>query len=260
MAQRTKPKSAGAPAFYLAHRYMDALRFDGVLEYPVPTSSGRWRWRALPLPEAPSVWRDKDPQGIWWCVRQCAAVMAPHMGSGAPLAQERAPHPEVSAISHSLQDLLPNCVIRACKAGSADKSAADSQASIAASLAQVLQSGGCALLRIQADALQGVEPAVHWVWMVGVEVWHGAPTRLTPSRTSKSPAAPSRVHAILVLSPRWPAAWGCGFGAKMRLLRDGRWQLCTVDGQLLRGRLTAMVVVQPEASNQTNGLINAPKA
>ena len=78
MAQRSRPEPAPSGAFHLEHRSMDGLRFDGLWSYLARNSAGAWRWKALPLPETPSAWiRLSDPQGAWWCARQCAAVMNP---------------------------------------------------------------------------------------------------------------------------------------------------------------------------------------
>ena len=78
MAQRSRPEPVQSGAFHLEHRYMYGLRFDGLWSYLARNSAGAWRWKALPLPEASSARvRLGDPQGAWWCARQCAAVMNP---------------------------------------------------------------------------------------------------------------------------------------------------------------------------------------
>lgn len=220
MGQRAKPEPIVPNSFHLAHRYMEGLRFDGVWEYPVQTSTGQWRWKAL-LPEAASekAARD-DPQGVWWCVRQCAAVMAQQARSAAKLPRGRAPRPEAEQVAHALQALLPDCEIQTEEAFT-DNSLDD--------LATVLEERGGVLLRLESEARACGSTSVRWAWMVGVE------TQVSIEGSS--------VSALLVVGPSWPAPWGSGFGSKVRPLEGGRWKLCSVDGEVMQGRVTAWIAV-----------------
>ncbi|GAB2458596.1 hypothetical protein GCM10027082_06490 [Comamonas humi] len=223
MAQRTQYEPNAPPTFHLAHRYMEGLRFNGVWEYPVQTSAGQWRWKALPLLDASSSSAAHlDPQGAWWCVRQCAAVMA-QARPAAKLPKGRASCPETGQVAHALQTLLPGCEVQA-EEPVTSQSIDD--------LATVLEGRGCALLRLEGDARSDGSSSVRWVWLVGTEMQHGTEGRLS---------------ALLVVGPRWPAPWGSGFGAKLRPWEDGRWKLCSMDGEVMQGRITAVIVVKPLA-------------
>lgn len=225
MAQRTQHEPNAPPTFHLDHRYMEGLRFDGIWEYPVQTVAGQWRWKALPLSDAPSGSATlRDPQGAWWCVRQCAAVTA-QARPAAKLLKGRALCPEAGQVAHVLQTLLPSCEVQA-EESIISRSIDD--------LATVLEGGGCALLRLDGDAGSDGSSAVRWIWLVGIEMQHGTEGRLS---------------ALLVVGPRWPAPWGSGFGAKLRPWEDGRWKLCSVDGEVMQGRVTAVIAVEPTGAN-----------
>ncbi|GAB2476927.1 hypothetical protein GCM10027082_30350 [Comamonas humi] len=221
MAQRTQHEPNAPPTFHLAHRYMDGLRFDGIWEYAVQTAAGPWHWKALPLLDAPSSSAThRDPQGAWWCVSQCATIMA-QARLAAKLPKERASRPDPLEVEHVLQALLPGCEVQAEQPVTIHS---------ITDLATVLEGRGCALLRLEGEASTGHTSSTRWVWMIGIEMQCGAE---------------GKVSALLVVGPRWPAPWGSGFGAKLRPWKGGRWKLCSVDGEVMQGRVTAVIAVKP---------------
>ena len=230
---------------------MDGLRFDGLWSYLKRNSTGAWRWKVLPMPEAPSAWvRLGDPQGAWWCARQCAAVMNPSALPPQSLVKARVPHsrePEPAALVQALQAFLPNCAFQMHGCGDTANQAMNIAVNMAADMAQVLQAGGCALLRLESVDRKvernGNTPAVRWAWLVGMETWHQ--TRAQGS--TNSTGTESTLHALLVVGPHWPAPWGGGFGAKLRPQTDGAWRLASVDGEVMHCRVTACIAVTPIA-------------
>ncbi|MGE8453799.1 MAG: hypothetical protein ACN6OP_24960, partial [Pseudomonadales bacterium] len=162
-----------------------------------------------------------DPQGAWWCVRQCAAVMAQARPT-AKLLKGRAPCPETGQVVHALQASLPGCEVKAEE--SITCRAIDD-------LATMLERRGCALLQLEGKVHAADSSGVFWIWMVGTETQYGANSR--------------RETALLVVGQHWPAPWSTGFGAKVFPHDDGRWKLCSVDGEVIQGRLTALITVKP---------------
>ena len=249
MAQRSRPEPAQSGAFHLEHRYMEGLRFDGLWSYLKRNSTGAWRWKVLPMPEAPSAWvRLGDPQGAWWCARQCSAVMSPSAVPPQSLVKTPMPHPEPTALAQALQAFLPDCSVQMRECGDTANQRIDIAADIAADMAQVLQAGGCTLLRLE-SLDRKVErndnsPNVRWAWMVGMEAWHQARADRPMQGSIDSTATDSTVHVLLVVGPHWPAPWGSGFGAKVRAQADGSWRLASTDGEVMHCKVTACIVVK----------------
>ena len=248
MAQRSRPEPAQSGAFHLEHRYIEGLRFDGLWSYLARNSAGAWRWKALPLPEAPSAWvRFGDPEGASWCARQCAAVMSPGAVPPQSLVMTPIPHPEPAALAQALQAFLPDCSVQMRECGEAAHQSMD----IAADMAQVLQAGGCALLRLEnldrKAERNGSAASVRWAWMVGMEAWHQARANKPMQGSMNSTGTDNSVHTLLVVGPHWLAPWGCGFGAKLRAQADGTWRLASTDGEVMHCRVTACIAIQPAA-------------
>ena len=252
MVKKSKHEPVPPGFFHLAHRYMDGLRFDGVWSYLAKGRAGAWRWKALPLPimpampEAPSArGRLGDPQGAWWCARQCAAVMSPSAVPPQSLVKTPMPHPEPAALAQALQARLPNCSVQIHECGKAANQSMD----IAADMAQVLQAGGCALLRLESVDRKvernGSVPVVRWTWLVGLETLHQTRADRPMQGSIDSTGTDSSVHALLVVGPHWPAPWGSGFGAKLRPQADGSWRLASTDGEVMHCKVTACIAVQP---------------
>lgn len=232
-------------SFHLEHRYMDGLRFDGVWMYLAKGRAGARRWKALPLPEAPLAWASLgDPQGAWWCARQYAAVMSPSAVPPQSLVKTQMPHPEPAALVQALQALLPNCAVQMRECGEKANQTMD----IAADMAQVLQAGGCTLLRLESldrkVERNGSAALVRWAWMVGMETWHQAHTDGPMQGSMNSTGTDNSVHALLVVGPHWSAPWGGGFGAKLRPQTDGGWRLASTDGEVMHCRVTACIAIQ----------------
>ena len=260
MVKKSKHEPEHGPvpshSLHLAHRYMDGLRFDGVWSHVARNSAGAWRWKALPLPimpampKAPSARsRLGDPQGAWWCARQCAAVMSPSAVPPQPLVKTPMPHPEPAALAQALQAFLPNCAVQMRECGDTANQSMDIAVNMAADMAQVLRAEGCALLRLE-SLDRKVERNdnslnVRWAWMVGMEVWHQARADRPMRGSTNSTVTDSTVHALLVVGPHWPAPWAGGFGAKLRPQVDGSWRLASTDGEVMHCRVTACIVIQP---------------
>lgn len=52
------------------------------------------------------------------------------------------------------------------------------------------------------------------------------------------------LSALLVVGPHWPAPWGSGFGARVQAQLDGSWKICSVDGKVMRVRMTDCITVE----------------
>lgn len=262
MVNKSKHERAHEPvpsrSFHLEQRYMDGLKFDGVWSHVARNSAGAWRWKALPLPETPLARvRLGDPQGAWWCARQCVAVMSPSAVPPQSLVKTPMPHPEPAALVQALQAFLPDCSVQMRECGDkanqpidiAANIDANVAADIAADMAQVLHAGGCALLRLESldrkVERNDSSPNVRWAWMVGMEAWHQARADRPMQRSIDSNATDSTVHALLVVGPHWPAPWGSGFGAKVRAQADGSWRLASTDGEVMHCRITSSPLRAP---------------
>ena len=249
MAQRSRPEPVQSGAFHLEHRYMYGLRFDGLWSYLARNSAGAWRWKALPLPEASSARvRLGDPQGAWWCARQCAAVMNPSALPPQSLVKARVPHPrepEPAALAQALQAFFPDCSVQMHECGDTANQAMET----AADMAQVLLAGGCALLRLESldrkAERNGNAASVRWAWMVGMETWHQTRADRPMQGSIDSTGTDSTVHALLVVGPHWPALWGSCFGAKVRAQTGGSWRLASTDGEVMHCKVTACIAIQP---------------
>lgn len=214
-----------AASFQLQHRYMAGLRFNGIWESQIRARAGHWRWKAMDLWEPSSrETREFDPQGAWWCVRQCSALMGRRSLASPQLSKLRSPCPEPSEMLQALPT--------SCKARELDtKDAEGTLGSYVDDLVATIEKQGCALLRFEATARAPEPSRVRWVWMVGTEA------RVEDNSFS----------ALLVVGPHWPAPWGSGFGAKAQRLPDTSWKICSVDGEVMRGRLTACITAGPAA-------------
>lgn len=214
-----------AASFQLQHRYMAGLRFNGIWESQVRARAGQWRWKALDLWEPSSrETREMDPQGAWWCVRQCSALMGKRSRTSPQLPKLRSPCPEPSEM---LQALLPSCNARELNTDDAE----GPPGRYIDDLLATIEKQGCALLRFEANARASEPSRVRWVWMVGTEARVGD----------------NSLSALLVVGPHWPAPWGSGFGAKAQRLPNTSWKICSVDGEVMRGRLTACITAGPAA-------------
>lgn len=214
---------ADSPAsFQLQHRYMAGLRFNGIWDSQVRARAGQWRWKALDLWEPSSrETRQFDPQGAWWCVRQCSALMAQRSRTSPQLPKLRSPCPEPSEM---LQALLPICNVRELNTNDAE----GPPGRFIDELVSTIEKQGCALPRFEAAAKPSVASRVRWVWMVGTEA------RVEDNSLS----------ALLLVGPHWPAPWGSGFGARVLAQVDGRWKICSVDGKVMRARMTDCITVE----------------
>lgn len=214
-----------AVSFQLQHRYMAGLRFNGSWESQVRARAGQWRWKAFDLWEPSSrETRELDPQGAWWCVRQCSALMGQRSRTSPQLPKLRSPCPEPSEM---LQALLPSC--NALELNTDD--AEGPPGHFIDELVATIEKQGCALLRFEAAARPSVPSRVRWVWMVGTEARVGD----------------NSLSALLVVGPHWPAPWGSGFGARAHALPDGSWKICSVDGEVMQGQLTGCITAGPAA-------------
>ena len=213
-----------AASFQLQHLYMAGLRFNGCWEYQAQARAGQWRWKAIDLWEPSSEMWESDPQGAWWCVRQCSVLMGRRFRASPQLLQPRSSCPEPSEM---LQALPPSCRARELNTDDAE----GALGSYIDDLVATIEKQGCALLRFEATARASEPSRVRWVWMVGTE------TRVGDNGLS----------ALLVVGPHWPAPWGSGFGARGQVQPDGSWKICSVDGEVMRGRLTACITAGPAA-------------
>lgn len=218
-------------ALHLEQRYLQGLRFAGTWEYPVALPSGRRRWQTLPLLEAsPARTADPDPQGAWWCIRRCAAVMGQQSWRLLRTAKQCSPQPEAAQVVQALQELLPNCLVHAPSFPSELPMA---------HIARLLHHGGCALLQLGFMPRIGNTATVYWAWVVGVETCRVVAPSEDQIITTET------LQALLVVGQRWSAPWGSGFGAKLQRGNIERCMLCSVDGQRLQGSCTAVVAVAP---------------
>lgn len=226
------PFSSGTSStIHLEHRYLQGLRFAGAWAYPMTLPSGRRRWQTLPLLEPSSVrTADHDPQGAWWCVRRCAAVMGQRSLRSLRAVQQWSPAPEAAQVAQALQELLPSCLVY--------PSHLFSELPMA-HIARLLDNGGCALLRLAFMPYAGNTAKVYWAWVVGVETCCFVTRGEAPAITKET------LQALLLVGQRWAAPWGSGFGAKLQRAGTERCMLCSVDGQRLQGSCTAVVVVTP---------------
>ena len=111
------------------------------------------------------------------------------------------------------------------------------------SLGAVLERGGCALLKLVLHRRQhgDLEGTACWVWVVGVEML----ALLEPADGSTPPPSHA-IRAALVVSHRWAAPWGSGFGARVSWDVLGQCALCSVDGARLQGRCAEIVTIAPK--------------
>ena len=174
--------------------------------------------------------------------------MSPSAVPPQSLVKTPMPHPEPTALAQALQAFLPDCSVQMRECGDTANQRIDIAADIAADMAQVLQAGGCTLLRLE-SLDRKVErndnsPNVRWAWMVGMEAWHQARADRPMQGSIDSTATDSTVHVLLVVGPHWPAPWGSGFGAKVRAQADGSWRLASTDGEVMHCKVTACIVVK----------------
>ena len=211
-----------AASFQLQHRYMAGLRFNGFWEYQVQARAGQWRWKALhPGEQQSNETRKLDPQGAWWCVRQCSALVGRRSRASPQLPKPRSSCPEPSEMLQALP--------LSCKARELDTEDAEGAlGSYIDDLVATIEKQGCALLRFEATARASEPSRVCWVWMVGTEARVGD----------------NSLSALLVVGPRWPAPWGSGFGARVQAQFDGSWKICSVDGKVMQVRMTDCITVE----------------
>jgi hypothetical protein len=126
-----------------------------------------------------------------------------------------------------VQELPPSCKARELNTDDAEGTLGRYMDDLLATI----EKQGCALLRFEATARASEPSPVRWVWMVGTEARVGD----------------SSLSALLVVGPHWPAPWGSGFGAKAQRLPDTSWKICSVDGEVMRGRLTGCITAGPAA-------------
>jgi len=199
------PANLRAPALVpsTVHYFMAGLRFEGLWRHAVRrTPGGRLAWLRLPCEEhEAAVQPTADPEGAWWCARRCVAVLGQlpwNALSSWDAARDPSPAPVPLALA--LEQALP-----ASRAQILPPPKCQAWA-----LEGVLESGGGLLVRLHRQG------AMHWVWVVGAE------------RRGCS-------QSLLVVAPPWLAPWGCGYGARLRIQRQGRWALRGTDGQRLEG-------------------------
>ena len=199
----------------LVHRFMPGLQFDGLWRYAVGKES-EVHWQDMPLepgllPRASS----GDPEGAWWCVRRCVAVLGRQPWRAVHPPHRLLPHPSVVEVAEVLQRLLPSWAVRVEPSVTPDPMEA---------AARALEQGGCTLVRLAAHRRR--QPTGCWAWVVGVE-------------------AQARARSMLVVGPLWPAPWGCGYGARVMAEGPGGYQLRGTDGQYLQGDGMEMLTLMP---------------
>lgn len=207
----------------LVHYYMRGIRFDGVWEYQVRSSSRRMRWKQLSMHSESAQASDED--GFVWCLSRCAAVMTQQ-----PLrkAKSDAWLSEFGPDASQWKRRLPNCAIwRFKEVGESAKEL----------LAIVLKKGGCALLKLELQRNQHSEQEsdISWVWVVGLEL---QPVSFADRLT--------RTMAVLVVNQTWAAPWASGFGARVSWDDAGQCVLCAVDGHRLQRQCIEMVAIEPK--------------
>jgi len=215
MARVAKGAKANA-AEGLAHRFVRGLRFDGSWQYAVRMASGRQSWRELPLTLNPGARaRMDDPDGAWWCVRRCVAVLRGAPWGSVRLPPGLSPRPDAQEAGRVLGSMLP---------GWMPLSPQDMCASLEGA-SHALGWGGCALVRLKLSAAH--RSAVCWAWVVGVEVQE-------------------RVRALLVVGPQWPPCWGCGYGARVMADPRGACHVRGTEGQhLLCDGMQVLILAPP---------------
>jgi putative phage-type endonuclease len=196
----------------VVHRFMPGLRFDTLWQYQVESASKGIVWEKLPL-ELDST-ATYDPEGIWWCVRQCAAVVECVPWRSVRLPKKLALHPSPKEVAQVLRKALPNRTLQT-ELGPMHTSLE--------SISQVLSRRGCALVRL--ELLHKKQPTMHWVWVVGTEVQ-------------------TDFQELLVVGPDWLAPWGCGFGARVQMKSTGTCQLRSTDGVQLQGVCNALMILR----------------
>ena len=221
--------STTTTALQLVHHYMQGLRFEGSWTYHVTTPFGRKHWHELP-PLDVSEHFDSDPQGAWWCMRRCMAVLERRAWRSSP-ALPSEPLLEVAEMVVQLQALLPNHRVHTSHA---------SGKPLLHQVAEAMQNGGCALVRFVSTSQAIGTSQTHWLWAVGAET-----QRLSVQCQSHSTTvcAKGRVGTILVVGQAWPAPWGSGFGARLGRRYKSTYALSSVDGQRLRGSCVAVMIL-----------------
>lgn len=199
----------------MVHRYLRGLRFEGLWRYGVLDRCRRLRWKTLPLP-SPFGREADDPDGAHWGVCGCVAVLGQRIWPRARSQVRLRRHPNVPEVMQALRRALPGWAPQVMH-GEADVATK--------TICEALEQGGCALVRLKYS--RGTRPVVTWAWVVGVEV--GA-----------------RVRALLVTGVQWPAPWGCGYGARLRALATGDWQVLGTDGQSQVCEGARIVILAPD--------------
>lgn len=213
----------------LVHHYMRGLRFDGPWEYRMVIASGRMHWSRM-LPDADRD-RTSDQEGLGWSLRRIAAVMAQRPLRTIAASSSLSTHTDGRL---RRKGLFPGFEIWSSKAIGAD---------LMSRLGVVLESGGCALLKLVLQRRQygKLEHAACWAWVVGVEMM------ALPDTEERSTAQPRHtIRAALVVSREWNAPWGSGFGARVSWNALGQCSLCSVDGARLEGRCAEVLFIAPK--------------
>jgi hypothetical protein len=214
MAEAARYECAG-----LVHRFMPGLRFDGLWRYAVRESESTLRWDELPL-ESEVSRASGDPDGAWWCVRRCVAVLGQRAWRLVlpPQALQRCP--SIAQVERVLHTLLPGWDLGTEQGGAL--------ASMNA-IVRALEQGGSALVRL---VLQGPRrQGVCWAWVVGVEMRARAPVQ-------------AQERALLVVGAPWHAPWGCGYGARLMPGEHGAWVVRSTEGQCLACEAVEVVVLE----------------
>ncbi len=200
-----KDEEAASACEGLRHRFMPGLQFDGPWRYAVGQEP-EVHWQEMPLePGLLSRASSGDPEGAWWCVRRCVAVLGRQTWRTVHPPQRLSARPPMEEVGEVLQRLLPQWALRVEEGAIRDLMGT-------ASLA--LERGGCALVRLALH--RGRQPAGCWAWVVGTEVR-------------------AHLRSMLVVGPRWSVPWGCGYGARVMVDGQGGYQLRGTDGQYLQG-------------------------
>ncbi|MCX7507642.1 hypothetical protein OSS46_19755 [Delftia tsuruhatensis] len=180
-----------SPTKSAVRTFMSGLRFDTQWRYAVCTPSRRTRWATLPaVPDAQCL---PDPLGAWWCARRCAAVLRQRAWLQVQLPLQLTPQPGPQELAQVLALLLPGW-----------RAQLENFPALAPlRCAQAMQRGGSAMLLLEMPGHRFRDPAVFWMWVIGME---RSPQRLRPAKNPKglqpSPPAQPLPEALLAMPAR----------------------------------------------------------
>lgn len=213
----------------VTHRFIPGLRFEDTLAYQTCTPAGQTGWDNLPLePQTPE---DYAGQGVWWCVRRCAAVLLRKPWQSVQLRPHLPPRPppvlDPGCVAEVMQSLLPYWPV-ACLAGTVHNPVT--------ACAPALLEGGSALLLMQPREPSLPVPLLFWTWVVGLETQR------------RRVAGPQEAQALLTMPFGGPVPWSCGYTARVQMNKEGLCDVGSVSGQWHMGRCLAAITLSPQAT------------